>query len=337
MRPKAATPACPLYRYLTARDLLYLLAYSPKSLTFVRERTSRLCGNRDIDDKAFQEGYPLLRFALPTGKTGGRERIYCLSTTGRNIVESLGHPVSFYVKLAKLRVLSRSHLQHSLTLNRFVISLAAWAQSKPNLTIESRLAYELSKNPPVISTDYYDHEQQVQAVVQEVMRNPTLFTTAVQTAKTQGFSVFQTLQHMMKVAVIPDAIIVMTNLRTGQKMAMLLEIDANTEAKPRFIKHLLSLLSYVKSPHFTKTYGTLPYRIAYATYGLTPSASKARLQSLLAWTMDVLTQRKQQKDAAFLRFTTINFPTLYEDAEALFEKPVWRRPDVETPVPLLTG
>jgi hypothetical protein len=292
--------AFPEYRYLCARDLVYLLAYSPKSLTFVRERTSRLCGNRDIDDKTFQEGYPLLRFGLPTGKTGGRERIYCLSATGRNIVESLGHPVSFHVKAAKLRTFSHSHLLHTLTLNRTVIAFHAWARSRPNITIESRLSYELAKTPAQVSI-------------------------ALEGKTT-------------KVAVICDALLLMTNVRSGQRMAVIFEADHNTEALPRLRTHLAARLAYVHSPHFTKTYGNIPFRIAYATQGVTESAAKARLQSMCTATSEVLASLKKQDFARHFRFTTINFPTLYEDAEALFEKPVWYRPDEPTtPVPLLTG
>jgi hypothetical protein len=319
-----------VYRYLTALDVAHLGLYSHKSLTFVRERLSRLCGNIDLTDKDFIEGYPLLRFGFP-GVRGNRERIFCLSLSGRKIVESLGYPVSFHVKPAKLATFSHSHLTHTLTLNRTVIAFSAWARSKPNLTVECQL-YELAKHPPVVSIDYHEEQLHKSVPVKKIL-------STIQTAKQQGLPAMQTLlKQMAQVAVIPDALILVTNIRSNQRLLILLEIDHNTHTKPRFIEHLLSRLAYVKSPHITNTYGTIPYRIAWAVQGITDEASKSRLQSMLSWTKELLTERKRFEEAQNLRFTTINFPTLYEDAQNLIEGPVWYRPDApKTAVPLLTG
>jgi hypothetical protein len=287
------------YRLLTALDCSHLGLYSPKSLTHVRERLARLCGNKDVTDKYLPDGYPLVRWGFPSVQ-GNRERIFALSSTGRQIVESLGLPVSWHCKVAKLRTFSHSHLLHALTLNRSVIAFHAMARSMPNITVQSHLSYELSKNPPVVSIPE------------------------------QG--------KMVKVAVICDGLLLVENVRSSQRLAVIFEADHNTESLPRLRTHIAARLAYVQSPQFTKTYGTIPYRIAYATYGQTQSASQARLKSMLACTMDVLTALKREKDARYFRFTTINFPTLYEDAKALWEQPVWYRPDEPTtPVPLLTA
>jgi hypothetical protein len=118
---------------------------------------------------------------------------------------------------------------------------------------------------------------------------------------------------------VPDGLLLVTNIRSSQRLLILLEVDHNTESQPRFRQHVAARLAYVQSPHFTNVYGNIPYRIAYATHALTDAAAKARLASMCAWTMDILTQLKKQEFSRFLRFTTVNFSTLYERAPALFE------------------
>ena len=281
------------YRFTTTQEITHLL-FSKGSRTYVRSRLSKLSGNKD-----HAEGYPLYRFALPTAKTGNRERIYTLGRLGRDILESLGLPVDWAFKFAKLRTFSHSHLLHSLTLSRTVAAFHAWARTKPTISLESRLSYELAKNPAVVSIPQ------------------------------QG--------KILKVSVVPDTLVLVENIRSGQRLVILWEIDHNTESQPRFKQHIAARLAYVQSSHFTNIYGNIPYRIAYATQGITDSAAKARLASMCAWTMNVLTQLKKQEYSRFLCFTTVNFSTLYEDAPAIFEAPRWYRPDdPATAVPLLT-
>jgi hypothetical protein len=244
-------------------------------------------------------GYPLYRLPFPSAQ-GNRERIYTLGSLGREILENLGLNSTWQFKPAKLRTYSHSYLLHDLARNRFVVSLLTWAKTKSNLSIESELSYELAKSPAVVEIPV------------------------------QG--------KLVKVSVIPDGLIVVTNTRTTQRLLILLEIDQNTQAESRFISHIASRLVYTKCPQFTNTYKDVPYRIVYATHGITDAAAKARLSSMCKFTMDVLTERNREKEAAHFRFTTINFSTLYEDSHALFEQPVWVRPDAPTtPVPLLTG
>ena len=59
---------------------------------------------------------------------------------------------------------------------------------------------------------------------------------------------------------------------------------------------------------------------------------------MCTWAMEVLTALKREDCAKYFRFTTINFSTLYEDAQALWEDAAWYRPDEPaSAVPLLTG
>jgi len=245
------------------------------------------------------EGYPLYRFGMPSVPgQGNQERIYALSATGRKIVESMGLPVSWHVKASKMRTFSHSHLLHSLTLNRSVIAFHAWSRTKPNIAVESRLCYDLAKHPPVLSLPMH--------------------------GKT------------VKVAVIPDALLLMTNVRANQRLVILWEVDHNTESLPRLRTHIAARVAYVQSAHFKNIYGTIPFRIAYTTQGQTPSASQARLQSLCTTTSEVLASLKKSEYARYFRFTTINFQTLYEDAQILFEGSVWRQPNESATVSLLT-
>jgi hypothetical protein len=148
-----------------------------------------------------------------------------------------------------------------------------------------------------------------------------------------------TVSVMEQVSVVPDGLILVTNPRTNQRLLVLLEIDQNTQAEGRFKEHIASRLAYVKSPQLRDTYGTVPYRIAYATQGLTEAASRARLAAMVKFTREVLTARQRTEDSRYFRFTTITFATLYEDTPRLFEGHAWYLPDdltLERPVPLFT-
>jgi hypothetical protein len=289
------------YHFLTSQEIT-ALCYSKGSHTYARARCSRLAGNKDLADADLTYEYPLYRWGFPTGRLGNQERIFAISLTGRQILEHLGIPVSFHFRPSRLRTYAHSSLLHDLARNRFVVALHAWAKKKPNLTVKSQLSYELAKSPAIVEISL--------------------------TGK------------MVKVSVIPDAILLVTNTRTNQRLLIILEIDQNTQAQGRFKQHIAARLAYVKSPHFTITYGDIPYRIVYVTQGMTASAATARLQTMVKHTMNVLTERNRERDSQYFRFTTINFATLYEDACRLFEQSLWHKaddPKLNNPVSLLTG
>jgi hypothetical protein len=276
------------YRLLTAQEITALF-YKHGSHTYARSRLSRLAGNRDLTDDDLTYDYPLYRFGFPTGRLGNHERIFSLSFAGRQLLSSLGIPVSWHFRPAKLRTYSHSYYLHDLTRNRFVVALLTWAKSKPNLSIASHLSYELSKQPPTVEI-------------------PVRGT-------------------MTKVSVIPDGVLLIRNTNTGERLLVLLEIDQNTQAEGRLRNH------------FKNTYGTLSYRIVYATQGLTASASQARLKAMCTFTTKLLSERKREKDSQYVRFTAIAFDRLYDDAARLFEEPSWYLPadaGLTSPVPLLT-
>jgi Replication-relaxation len=303
------------YRFLTAHEIT-ALCYSKGSLTYARSRLSALSGNQDITDKDLAYGYPLWRLGFPTGKRGNNERIFSLSLTGRQMLERLGIPVSWHMRVEQLRTFSHSYLQHDLCRNRFVVALLSWAKkSKPNLRLEARLSYQIAKQRPTVEIP----------VQRSILKEGKLVNIPV----------------MTKVGVIPDGEIVVTNTSTGERLLILLEIDHNTQSPQRLRTHIAALLAYVKSPHFRNTFGNMPYRIVYATQGLTGPASKSRLAYLCDFTIKFLIERKRPQDSQYFRFTTINFATLYEDANRLFgsEQPSWYLPGdvkLENPVGLFT-
>lgn len=191
-------------------------------------------------------GYHLYRFAFPTAKPGNRERIYTLSATGREILDNLGISVDWHFRPAKLRTFSHSHLLHSLSITRTIIAFHVWSRTKPHIRVESSLSYELAKNPPVVSIP------------------------------AQG--------KMAKVPVIPDGLIVLNNMRSNERVVIIWEVDHNTESQPRFKAHVTARRAYVQSASFKKVYGNILFRIAYVTFGQTPSASEARRVSLCTFT-----------------------------------------------------
>jgi hypothetical protein len=146
---------------------------------------------------------------------------------------------------------------------------------------------------------------------------------------------------MTRVGVIPDGEILYTNTSTGERLLLLLELDHNTQARERLRNHIAALLAYVISPHLKRRYGNIPYRIVYATQGVTDPASKSRLAYLCDFTMKLLIERKRPQDSQYFRFTSIDYASLYTDAKHLFEEeaPEWYLPgDVkrQSPVPLFT-
>jgi hypothetical protein len=315
------------FRSLTAQEITHLcysgwVGKTPKakdsvptgSLTYARSRLSALSGNQDITDKDLAYGYPLWRLGFPTGRRGNQERIWCLSAVGAEIIKRLGHPLPWYLNPAKLRTFSHSTWLHDLTRNRFVVSLLSWAKdSRPNLRLESRLSYEIAKQPPTV----------VIPVQRSILKEGKLVKIPV----------------MTKVGVIPDGEIVVTNTSTRERHLLLLEIDHNTQAHERLRTHIMALLSYTKSSHFKRRYRDISYLIVYATQGVTDAASKSRLAYLCDFTMQLLTERKRQEDSQYFRFTAINFSTFYQDAQSLFEKSVWHTPDdlkLQSPIALFT-
>ena len=129
------------YRYMTALDVAYSL-FSPKSLTHVRSILTRLAGGQD-----YKERQCLYRFPWPTGKAGNPERIFTLGAAGREIVQRLGIPVTWYYRPSKTGRLNSSYLAHQLLVTRFVICACRFTSEHPDYTLaDVRLCYDLERS-----------------------------------------------------------------------------------------------------------------------------------------------------------------------------------------------
>jgi hypothetical protein len=130
-----------VYRYMTALDMAYSLG-TPKTLTRVRSRLTRLAGGADYQERTF-----LYRFPLPSNKGGNRERVFTLGAAGREVVESFGMPVDWYYRPSKTGRLSGSHLAHQLLVTRFVVAAQQWTNAQPDYSLaEMRLSFEIERN-----------------------------------------------------------------------------------------------------------------------------------------------------------------------------------------------
>jgi Replication-relaxation len=131
------------YRYMTALDVAYSL-FSPTSLTYVRSILTRLSGGED-----YKERQCLYRFPWPTGKAGNPERIFTLGAAGREIVQNLGIPVTWYYRPSKTGRLNSSYLAHQLLVTRFIICACRFTNQHPDYSLaDVRLSYELEKQVP---------------------------------------------------------------------------------------------------------------------------------------------------------------------------------------------
>jgi Replication-relaxation len=296
--PQAPIPAQPLtpteeemlriisvYRYMTALDMAYRLG-TPKTLTRVRSRLTRLAGGTDYQERSF-----LYRFPLPSSNKGGnRERVFTLGAAGREVVESLGMPVDWYYRPSKTGRLSGSHLAHQLLVTRFVVAAQQWTNQQPDYSLaEMKLSFEIARH----------------------------------------------LGKQSGEAVVPDAWLHFARVG-GRKSPVLLEIDRGTEYQERFKNHIRGRIEFIRSGEYARIFGTQAVSIAYGTTGQVPDYAETRRKTMAAWTMEVLEELELKSWAGVFHFTTVVYERLYEDAQTIFTKPVWYRPDsMTTVVPLL--
>ena len=128
-------------RVVTAKDIA-LLHFTPRSLTYARERASCLAGNAD-----HKAGEYLYRFLPPRSAKGNPERVYALGSRGAQALTDItGLPVSWYYHPSKIKSFSCSNLAHSLLLTRIIAALTYFVRTHPEYSIiERRLFYELAR------------------------------------------------------------------------------------------------------------------------------------------------------------------------------------------------
>src|SRR5262249_50293301 len=133
---------------------------------------------------------------------------------------------------------------------------------------------------------------------------------------------------------IPDAWLLFQRLSDGVGCPVLLEIDRATEFQERFKNHIKARIEFIRSGDYARIFDTKAVIIAYATAGQVQEHRETRRRTMATWTQEVLAELKLNGWEGIFRFTSVDFDTLYQDAQALFEQPVWYRPDQERPVRL---
>jgi hypothetical protein len=72
--------------------------------------------------------------------------------------------------------------------------------------------------------------------------------------------------------------------------------------------------------------------IAYATTGQTPEYRETRRRAMCTWAREVLAELGKAGWASVFRFHSLSLEEIY--SAAIFEAPVWYRPDLPSPMPL---
>jgi hypothetical protein len=285
---------------LTLDDIMHLLFAEERSRTHVGAILRKLSDGRDYDDHQF-----LYRFPFPTAAKGPKERVYCLGAKAREIlaVEDTSR--------TKYRYLTYSPILHDLMLSRFIALATKYFAAQTDYTLlETRTCYQLARNPPRI------------------------------TLNTNG--------QEASIAVIPDAWLEIERVEDGFSYPLWVEIDRATENRQRFQQLVRNRLALVNSPQYEQMFNTTAVLFCYVTTGTTPELGNIRLHNMLRWTEDLLPKEKKedkeeekkkialqrQQLAALFRFTTVEYPTMYDRAHELFTQPVWEQPLVTDKVPL---
>ncbi len=148
-------------------------------------------------------------------------------------------------------------------------------------------------------------------------------------------------QHNKKLSlpVIPDAWLHFDCRENGvhkHDLALLLELDRGMEHQRKFKEHVRGRIELIRSGEYQRVFGVPGVVVAYLTTGQTPEYRHTRMKTMNAWTREVLGELGLESWAAIFRFAAVEFEHLYGSIGALFEEPVWYRPDAPlTPVPLV--
>jgi hypothetical protein len=160
------------------------------------------------------------------------------------------------------------------------------------------------------------------------------------------------------ISVIPDAWLDIERVSDGSTYPLWLEIDRATENYQKFQQLVRNRLAFVKSSQYEQMFNTNAVLFCYVTTAATPELADIRLHNMLRWTEELLPRDEEKKEdeekgedkekegdekkkvserqqlAALFRFTTVDYPKMYEQPHTLFTQPVWYQPCVDKQVPL---
>jgi hypothetical protein len=229
---------------------------------------------------------------------GNSLRVFTLGVKGRRFLAERGFPMNWYFRPYKLGQLSTRYIQHNLTLTRFLVALHVWIRKQSAFTLQRvRFGHELSGTPRRATTVAYGQPQMV--------------------------------------PVIPDAWILFQRVRNQNQLPIFLEIDRGMEFQKRFKDHIRSRIRFIDEGGYARMFGTASVTMAYATTGQVPEYRERRRQTMLVWIREVLREDHRENWAGVFRVASIEYDSLYD--LALFEKPLWYKPDSPTPRTLLTS
>src|SRR5512132_3613277 len=139
-RGEEVLKAVHFYRYMTARDIAYLL-FSPSAIVRVRQLLASMCGGVDFGRNQY-----LYRFRMPDVSAGNPERVYVLGSRGREFVKGeLGLSVDKGFRPDEGRQLSFTQVRHNLGLTRFLVAAHRWAKHMEDVALpEVRIGYDLA-------------------------------------------------------------------------------------------------------------------------------------------------------------------------------------------------
>ncbi len=280
------------YRYVTAHDITRLF-FASASITYVRELLHTLAGGGDHTPNQY-----LYRFPLPNIRVGNTEKIYTLGSKGRSYLQEQGLEVDWYFRPSDASALTYQHLQHALTLTRFLIAAKLFVRNRTDIVLTSiRTEYELKQEAAKVNSTQPPPHNQEQTTV----------------------------------PVIPDAWL---NFHfphtTPSQRPILLEIDRGTEQQKYFKRHVQSRMSFVrKDGPYQSLFGTSAVTIAYATTG-----NEIRLESMRRWIEEVLEETNRKNWASIFRLCKLPPQTL--NPQVLFQAPTWYQPFEKQPVSLFS-
>jgi hypothetical protein len=298
-REEAILRALVTLRYATRLDIAHLPVCAALSESYVRKLLANLAGGKDKLVNQY-----LCRFPRPQTKPGSIEKVYALGAMGRKyLITTLGERVDWWYSPLRGRPQSFSYLLHQLILTRLVCAAWHWSTQQSEFTlVQHRLSYELARTAPTVSMEKDDQQ--------------------------------------IPVTVVPDAFLLFER-SDGAKFPVLVEIDRGTEYQERFKHHVRARLRLVKSGAYERSFGLAAFCcFAYATTGLTPEYRESRLTTMRQWTKEVVEEEIKGKHlqawmGKFL-FSTLVYEHIYEQANALFTKNLWYRPDSLIPIALLS-
>ena len=104
----------------------------------------------------------------------------------------------------------------------------------------------------------------------------------------------------------------------------------------QFKQHIKDLIELIRRGQYAEIFGVPGVIVSYVTTGQTPEYRTSRMKTINAWTRDVLTELNLKNWGGIFRFASVEFESMYDQTSALFEKPIWLRPDMKEPVNLFS-